>query len=200
MNLSKMTKADLVKELKQVQVELAKHKSSLETVIEDRTAQLQTTNEQLIRELQENERREQIIREQSNEILALSNVVFKLWDGVVVAPLIGSLDSRRTNQFMETFLDAIDKHAARVAIIDITGVPTMDTATAQHLVETIAAAALLGAHVLLSGVRPMIAQTLVHLGVDFSDLNTTASLGSALAEALKFQGVEFTNRTSRSIR
>lgn len=136
------------------------------------------------------------IRQQSNEILELSTPVMQVWKGVVVAPLIGSLDSARTQQFMERLLNRITETNSPVALIDIMGVPTIDTATAQHIIETIAAVRLLGSQVVLTGVRPAIAQTLVHLGVNLSDITTRSSLAAGLHVALNLLNLEVVRKSS----
>jgi len=115
---------------------------------------------------------------------------------VVVAPLIGSLDSQRTQQFMERLLNRIVETNSPVALVDITGVPTIDTQTAQHLIETISAVRLLGAQVVLTGVRPAIAQTLVHLGIDLSDIITRASLSTGLQVALDILKLQVVRKDS----
>jgi rsbT co-antagonist protein RsbR len=127
---------------------------------------------------------EERIRQQSNEILELSTPVMQVWKGVVAVPLIGTLDSQRTQLFMERLLERIVETNSPVALVDIMGVPTIDTQTAQHLIETITAVRLLGAQVVLTGVRPAIAQTLVHLGIDLSGITTRSSLAAGLAVAL----------------
>jgi anti-anti-sigma regulatory factor len=114
----------------------------------------------------------------------------QVWQGVVAAPLIGSLDSQRTQQFMERLLTRIVETNSPVALVDITGVPTIDTQTAQHLIETVSAVRLLGAQVVLTGVRPAIAQTLVHLGIDLSGIITRASLAAGLQVALEVLDLE----------
>lgn len=124
--------------------------------------------------------REQIILRQQQELLDLSTPVIKLWDGIVAVPLIGTLDSERTQVVMESLLEAIVENEADVAIIDITGVPTVDTLVAQHLLKAVAAARLMGAECIISGIRPQIAQTIVHLGVDLGDVITKSTLGDAL--------------------
>jgi rsbT co-antagonist protein RsbR len=137
-------------------------------------------------------RREEVIARQSHEIMEISTPVVQIWEGIVATPLIGSLDSQRTQQFMERLLERIVETGSSVALVDITGVPTIDTQTAQHLIETITAVKLLGATVILTGVRPAIAQTLVHLGIDLSDVTTRASLAAGLRvamETLKLQVV-----------
>ena len=132
--------------------------------------------------------REKIIARQQEEMLELSTPVVKLWDGVLALPLIGTLDSARTQVVMESLLTAIVETNSRVAIIDITGVPTVDTLVAQHLIKTITAARLMGANCYLSGIRPAIAQTIVHLGIDLTDIQTKAKLSDAFALALQSLG------------
>ena len=127
--------------------------------------------------------REEVIVRQQQEISELSTPVIKLWNGILAVPLIGTLDSQRTQVVMENLLDAIVAQAAEIAIIDITGVPTVDTLTAQHLLKTIAAARLMGADCIISGIRPQIAQTMVHLGVELSVISK-ATLADAFALAL----------------
>ena len=136
------------------------------------------------RDLTERKEAEERIQQQSKEIMELSTPVMQVWQGVVVAPLIGSLDSQRTQQFMERLLNRIVETNSPLALVDIMGVPTIDTQTAQHLIETISAVRLLGAQVVLTGVRPAIAQTLVHLGIDLSDILTRSSLAAGLRVAL----------------
>lgn len=133
--------------------------------------------------------REEVIRRQQEEMLELSTPVVKLWDGILALPIIGTLDSARTQVVMETLLDAIVKTNSRVAIIDITGVPTVDTLVAQHLLKTVTAARLMGADCIISGVRPQIAQTIVHLGINLLDVTTKATLSDAFAVALQRTGV-----------
>jgi rsbT co-antagonist protein RsbR len=132
--------------------------------------------------------REQTIVRQQEEMLELSTPVVKLWDGVLALPLIGTLDSARTQVVMESLLTAIVETNSQVAIIDITGVPTVDTLVAQHLIKTITAARLMGADCYLSGIRPAIAQTIVHLGIDLIDVQTKAKLSDAFALALQRLG------------
>ena len=129
--------------------------------------------------------REQVIERQQQELLDLSTPVIKLWEGIVAVPLIGTLDSERTQVVMESLLEAIVENEAVVAIIDITGVPTVDTLVAQHLLKTVAAARLMGAECIISGIRPQIAQTIVHLGVELGDVTTKSNLADALRVALK---------------
>jgi rsbT co-antagonist protein RsbR len=129
--------------------------------------------------------REEVISSQQQELLELSTPVVALWDGVLALPLIGTLDSARTQVVMENLLGKIVETGTGIAIIDITGVPTVDTLVAQHLLKTIAAARLMGAECILSGIRPQIAQTIVHLGVDLGDVITKATLAGAFAVALE---------------
>jgi PAS domain S-box-containing protein len=139
---------------------------------------------------------EEQIQQQSREIMELSTPVMQVWPGVVVAPLIGSLDSNRTQQFMERLLNRIVETNSPVALVDITGVPTIDTQTAQHLIETISAVRLLGAQVVLTGVRPAIAQTLVHLGIDLSGIITRASLSAGLQVAFDILKLQVVSKDS----
>ena len=132
--------------------------------------------------------REQIILRQQQELLELSTPVVQLWDGVLALPLIGTLDSARTQVVMESLLQKIVDTGASIAIIDITGVPTVDTLVAQHLLKTIAAARLMGADCIISGIRPQIAQTIVHLGVNLEDVVTKATLADAFMVALERTG------------
>ncbi len=132
--------------------------------------------------------REAIIARQQEEMLELSTPVVKLWDGILALPMIGTLDSARTQVVMESLLRKIVESGSALAIIDITGVPTVDTLTAQHLLKTVTAARLMGAECIISGIRPQIAQTIVHLGVDLGDVITKASLADAFALALDKTG------------
>jgi rsbT co-antagonist protein RsbR len=129
--------------------------------------------------------REQIITEQNEQLLELSTPVVKLWGGVVAVPLVGTLDSARTQVVMEKLLQTLVDTGSDHAIIDITGVPAVDTQVAQHLLKTIVAARLMGAECIISGIRPQIAQTIVALGIEFGDIRTKASLADALVAALK---------------
>lgn len=133
--------------------------------------------------------REEIIRRQQEEMLELSTPVVKLWDGILALPVIGTLDSARTQVVMESLLENIVKTNSKVAIIDITGVPTVDTVVAQHLLKTVTAARLMGADCIISGVRPQIAQTIVHLGINLLDVTTKATLADAFAVALQRTGL-----------
>ena len=132
--------------------------------------------------------REDVIIRQQEEMLELSTPVVKLWDGVLALPMIGTLDSARTQVVMESLLQRIVDTGAEIAIIDITGVPTVDTLVAQHLLKTVTAIRLMGADCIISGVRPQIAQTIVHLGVDLQGVITKATLADALSLALKRSG------------
>lgn len=132
--------------------------------------------------------REDIIARQQQELLELSTPVVQLWDKIVALPLIGTLDSARTQVVMESLLERIVETGARIAIIDITGVPTVDTLVAQHLMKTVSAARLMGADCIISGIRPQIAQTIVHLGVNLNDIVTKATLADAFQVALQRTG------------
>ena len=132
--------------------------------------------------------REEVIARQQEDMLELSTPVVKIWDGVVALPLIGTLDSARTGVVMETLLQRIVETGSEIAIIDITGVPTVDTLVAQHLLKTVAAARLMGADCIISGIRPQIAQTMVHLQIDLSTVTTKATLAEALRTALHRTG------------
>jgi rsbT co-antagonist protein RsbR len=129
--------------------------------------------------------REEVITRQQQELLELSTPVVKLWDGILALPMIGTLDSARTQIVMESLLQRIVETGADIAIIDITGVPTVDTLTAQHLLKTVTAARLMGADCIISGIRPQIAQTIVHLGVDLGAVITKATLADAFRRALE---------------
>lgn len=136
--------------------------------------------------------REEVIARQQQEMLELSTPVVKLWEGILALPLIGTLDSARTQVVMESLLQRIVETGSEVAIIDITGVPTVDTLVAQHLIKTVTAARLMGADCIISGIRPQIAQTIVHLGVDLGNISTKAALADALLLALKQRGLALT--------
>jgi len=129
--------------------------------------------------------REEVIHRQQQEMLELSTPVVQLWQGILALPLIGTLDSERTQVVMESLLNMIVDTGASIAIIDITGVPTVDTLVAQHLLKTVSAARLMGADCIISGIRPQIAQTIVHLGVDLADVTTKSTLADAFAIALR---------------
>ena len=132
--------------------------------------------------------REEVILRQQEDMLELSTPVVKLWDGILALPMIGTLDSARTQVVMESLLQRIVETGSQIAILDITGVPTVDTLVAQHLLKTVTAIRLMGGDCIISGVRPQIAQTIVHLGVDLTGVTTKASLADALALALRRTG------------
>ena len=138
----------------------------------------------LVTELHQKKRESVIVRQQQ-EMLEISTPVVKLWDGVLALPIIGTLDSSRTQTIMESLLEKIVETGSEIAIIDITGVPTVDTLTAQHLLKTVTAARLMGAECIISGIRPQIAQTIVHLGLELGDVMTKASLADAFKVALQ---------------
>lgn len=142
--------------------------------------------------------REDIIREQSEQLLELTTPVIKLWDGVLAVPLVGTLDSARTQVVMEKLLEALVETGSEHAIIDITGVLAVDTQVAQHLLKTVAAARLMGAECAISGIRPQIAQTIVALGIDLGDVTTKASLADALLHAFRRSGVDVVRRNGRN--
>ncbi len=136
--------------------------------------------------------REAVISRQQEELIELSTPVVELWPGILALPLIGTLDSERTQVVMETLLQRLVATGSSIAVIDITGVPTVDTLVAQHLLKTVSAAQLMGADCIISGIRPQIAQTIVHLGIDLSAVATKASLSDAFALALKRRGLAVT--------
>jgi rsbT co-antagonist protein RsbR len=138
--------------------------------------------------------REAVINRQQRDLLELSTPVVKLWEGVLALPMIGTLDSARTQIVMESLLQKIVDTGSEIAIIDITGVPTVDTLVAQHLLKTVTAIRLMGADCIISGVRPQIAQTIVHLGVDLQGVTTKATLADALSLALKRSGFVVTRK------
>jgi rsbT co-antagonist protein RsbR len=141
--------------------------------------------------------REELIADQAEQLLELSTPVVKLWDGVVAVPLVGTLDSARAQVVMERLLQTLVDTGSPYAIIDITGVPAVDTQVAQHILKTVVAARLMGADCVISGIRPQIAQTIVALGIEFGDIVTKASLSDALVHALRAGGVEVTRRGGR---
>jgi rsbT co-antagonist protein RsbR len=134
--------------------------------------------------------REQIISDQSTAMMELSTPVVRLWQGIIAVPLVGTLDSARTQLVMEKLLDTLVASGADHAVIDITGVPTVDTEVAQHLLKTVSAARLLGAECTICGIRPQVAQTIVSLGIEFGDIATKATLADALALALRQAGLK----------
>jgi rsbT co-antagonist protein RsbR len=132
--------------------------------------------------------REQVISDQAEALLELSTPVVRLWDGIIAVPLVGTLDSARTQLVMEKMLDALVRTEAEHAVIDITGVPTVDTEVAQHLLKTVMAAKLMGAECVITGIRPQIAHTIVSLGIEFGDVLTKQTLADGLAYALDRSG------------
>ncbi|MBL8268050.1 STAS domain-containing protein [Steroidobacter sp.] len=144
--------------------------------------------------------RESVIARQQEELIELSTPVVELWPGVLALPLIGTLDSERTQVVMETLLERLVATGSSIAVIDITGVPTVDTLVAQHLLKTVSAAQLMGADCIISGIRPQIAQTIVHLGIDLSSVATKASLSDAFALALKRRGLTVTSAAAAAAR
>lgn len=142
--------------------------------------------------------REDMITRQQQELLELSTPVTRLWDGILAVPLIGTLDSARTQVVMESLLEEIVNTGASIAVMDITGVPAVDTLVAQHLLKTVAAARLLGAECVISGIRPQIAQTVVHLGVDLGDVVTKSTLADAFRYALGKRGYRVVSASGAS--
>lgn len=134
--------------------------------------------------------RETVIAQQNESLLELSTPVVKLWEGIVALPLVGTLDSARTQVVMEALLQALVDTGSEHAIIDITGVPAVDTQVAQHLLKTVHAARLLGAECIISGIRPQIAQTVVALGIEFGDIETKATLADATLAAMRRSGFD----------
>ncbi|QOC94182.1 STAS domain-containing protein [Micromonospora craniellae] len=141
--------------------------------------------------------RESLIADQAEQLLELSTPVVKLWEGVVAVPLVGTLDSARAQVVMERLLQTLVDTGSPYAIIDITGVPAVDTQVAQHILKTVVAARLMGADCIISGIRPQIAQTIVALGIEFGDIATKASLADALRHVLRLTGVEAHRRQPR---
>ena len=142
--------------------------------------------------------REAVINRQQEELLELSTPVVRLWDSILALPLIGTLNSERTQVVMESLLEKIVETEAQIAIIDITGVPTVDTLVAQHLLKTVAAARLMGADCIISGIRPQIAQTIIHLGINLSEVVTKATLADAFAVALQRTGATVSRASART--
>ena len=189
--------ATFVFSLKQPLFDLAQQKSGHDTkrlaeVLWDLTTLLDGLGLYTTEAYQES--RESVIHRQQLELMELSTPVVQLWDEVVALPLIGTLDSNRTQVVMENLLQRVVETGARIAIIDITGVPTVDTLVAQHLLKTVTAIRLMGADCIISGIRPQIAQTIVHLGVDLRGVITKASLADALAVAFERSGLTVVKR------
>jgi rsbT co-antagonist protein RsbR len=134
--------------------------------------------------------REEVILRQTDEISEISTPVIRVWDGILALPIIGTLDSARTQVVMENLLQQIVETGSRIAILDISGVPTVDSLVAQHLIKTVSATRLMGAECIISGIRAEIAQTIVHLGIDLSNINTKGTLASALKLAYSMLGIE----------
>ena len=139
--------------------------------------------------------REEVILRQTDEITDISTPVIKVWDGILALPIIGTLDSARTQVVMENLLQAIVDTESSIAILDISGVPTVDSLVAQHLLKAVSATRLMGAECIISGIRPEIAQTIVHLGIDLSQIITKASLANALQYAFKSLKLEVKKNT-----
>lgn len=142
--------------------------------------------------------REEVILRQTNEIEEISTPVIRVWDGILALPIIGTLDSQRTQIVMENLLQEIVETGSSIAILDISGVPAVDSLVAQHLIKTVSATRLMGAECIISGIRPEIAQTVVHLGIDLSNIITKASLASALAYAFKTLKLEVKKQSLQS--
>lgn len=142
--------------------------------------------------------REEVILRQTDEITEISTPVIRVWEGIIALPIIGTLDSARTQVVMESLLTEIVESGSSVAILDISGVPTVDSLVAQHLLKTVSATRLMGAECIISGIRPEIAQTIVHLGIDLSDIVTKASLASALQYAFKSLRLEVRKQVKAS--
>ena len=140
--------------------------------------------------------REDVILRQTDEITEISTPVIKIWDGILALPIIGTLDSSRTQVVMENLLQEIVETGSSIAILDISGVPAIDTLVAQHLIKTVSATRLMGAECIISGIRPEIAQTVVHLGIDLSEIITKATLASALKLAFSMRELEVRKRVN----
>lgn len=181
-----------ITERKQAEEALRKSHEELDSRVKERTAELEKLNQTLRAEIEERKRAEAIISRQAQEILEVSTPVIQIWEGIVSVPLIGTLDSMRAHQLMEQLLQKIVETGSSVALLDVTGVPAIDSKTARHLLETISAVRLLGAEVVLTGIRPAIARTLAQLGVDLFNVNTRSSFSAGLLFAfnlLKMQVV-----------
>jgi rsbT co-antagonist protein RsbR len=142
--------------------------------------------------------RESVLADQAEQLLEISTPVVKLWDGVMAVPLVGTLDSARAQVVMERLLQALADTSSPYAIIDITGVPAVDTQVAQHILKTIVAARLMGADCIISGIRPQIAQTVVALGIEFTDIVTKSTLADALMHAMRASGIDLVRRPERA--
>ena len=173
--------------------------AAIDLLIGDLTEELQE-REKAQKELEEKlrtiQRQQETIRKQQEDLLELSSPVTKVWDDVLILPVIGTLDSRRTQVMMENLLENIVSTGCTIAILDITGVPTVDTQVANHLIKTVTAARLLGAECIISGIRPAIAQTIVHLGIDLSAIKTKATLQDAMRYAFQATGQKMPDESS----
>jgi anti-anti-sigma regulatory factor len=152
----------------------------------------------IARDITEQKRMREALQQRAQEILEVSTPVLQVWEGVVVAPFIGTLDTQRAQQFMERLLERVVETNSSVALLDVTGVPSVDTRTAQHLIETISAVRLMGAQAVLTGVRPAIAQTLAHLGINLADVVTRSSLAAGLRVALDILNLKITTRNGEA--
>ncbi len=184
-----------ITELKRAQEQAQQYQEHLEDMVQSRTAELARLNQELQDQIVASVRRQEIIQRQAKEILEISTPIMQVWEGVVVAPLIGMLDSERTQRFMEVLLEGIVATRSPIALIDISGVPAIDTQTAQNLTDTINAVRLLGAQVVLTGVRPQIAQAMVHLGVELPGIVTRSSLEAGLRVALGMLNAEVVQKS-----
>jgi anti-anti-sigma factor len=182
-----------ITERKQAEEALRKSYKELDAKVKKRTAELEKLNQALREEVAERKRAEEIIKLQTQEILEVSTPVIQIWEGIVSVPLIGTLDSMRAEQLMEQLLHKIVETGSTVALLDVTGVPAIDSKTARHLLETISAVRLLGAEVVLTGIRPAIARTLAQLGVDLSSVNTRSSFSAGLQYALTLLKLQVVN-------
>jgi anti-anti-sigma factor len=182
-----------ITERKQAEEALRKSYKELDAKVKKRTAELEKLNQALREEVAERKRAEEIIKLQTQEILEVSTPVIQIWEGIVSVPLIGTLDSMRAEQLMEQLLHKIVETGSTVALLDVTGVPAIDSKTARHLLETISAVRLLGAEVVLTGIRPAIARTLAQLGVDLSSVNTRSSFSAGLKYALTLLKLQVVN-------